>query len=294
MSNPIASATFRGQVLFIQYSTPDSYLGNLFAINTAPNRQQPIATAIPQAITNGNAPPTASSDQGLMYYSLQNVPYPPQDLNIIPVSASMVSTATWTQGSTAYELLIAFNLPTSVPAPPLMLQLLPVENNQGTGLDPSGRRWEVIARNGNPTLSVNGTNRICMASGVNTGNSKIVAEGSAMYEMIQNPTTFTFQMNDVSEADPSGNVLINSRGNASVTSLAPSQDPKMIRLLDSGLYDAVLVGQCAATPSTCLVFMNGKTQIPVKFGGLELIILFCCGCCCLKILTVIFLDLAPF
>ncbi|GJJ78749.1 hypothetical protein EMPS_11108 [Entomortierella parvispora] len=263
MSNPIASATFRDNVLFIQYSTSSSYLGNLFAINTAPSRKQPFMTALPQG--SSNAPPTASSDPGSMYYSLQDIPYPPQDLSSSPVGVSMVSTATMTPGIGAvYELLIAFNLPpTSVPQPPLMLQLLPLNNNHGTGLEPSGRQWDLISRNSNPTLSVNGTNRVWLASGINSNSANPGPEGSAMYKMIQNPTSFTLQMVDVSQGDSSGNILIRPSWNVFITSLAASIDPRMIRLPDSGLYDVALVGKCANTPSTCLVFMSGKTQIPV-------------------------------
>ncbi|KAG0054291.1 hypothetical protein BGZ83_011496 [Gryganskiella cystojenkinii] len=289
MSNPFASTAIRGNVLFVQYSTPNrnsnSNLGNLYAIylsyGSYPGGGGSTSPSSPSfGNTNNNS--TTIKQLLPLYYATQSLPPTPYlpSLTKGPMSVSMVSTSSYgSYGSYGYELLIAFNQlsPTSQP---LVVRLSPSGSNDGSGTDLSSKNWNIDSQKDDTSLLIfSNTTRVWLASGsssnsqagvgagsgMNSGNAD---EGSAIYELTTTNGVLQLQISNVSQDSSNGNLFVSPPRSLDQNLMIfdSTVDPRIVRIFDSSSYDAVIIGKCETNQNACLVFMKGTqpTTVPTS------------------------------
>ncbi|KAF9903690.1 hypothetical protein BX616_001566 [Lobosporangium transversale] len=161
-----AAAAFRGNTLFVHYSTIANNLGSLYALY--PSSSNPTSVAPSPPSPHPNSPPSPASNavvindinngtittpDSLLIQPQNLVVNGPNFLNpstrTAPGSASIVSTATRdpTTGAARYDLLLALNFPQ---APnPYVFRISPQFPNMGSGTPPDGTSSSNSNSNGN-------------------------------------------------------------------------------------------------------------------------------------------------
>ncbi|CAO3570367.1 unnamed protein product [Mortierella alpina] len=256
MAQVLVSAAFRDDDLFIHYSNPDTLLGTLFSVDTNP-RQGPwsMRAALP------------SSDKGIAgnfvpfyAYTMQQISSG-RALNLnrnsqSHTAVSMVSTSSTdsSPNGVRHDLLLAFRSAQS-DSPPLIRLVAGPE---------SANFWRALLEDEDPVLSPSGSSLLWIASArPSTGIEK--QEGAVLYRLATgNSTSVAAQTIDVFRKDTSNRPASIVLGTVSISSVKSDVTPKVLWLSGGEMYDAVVVGQCAATSQgTCLVFFNSQGQITI-------------------------------
>ncbi|KAF9194111.1 hypothetical protein BGZ51_001090 [Haplosporangium sp. Z 767] len=156
----IAAAAFRGNTLYVLYSTSVNNLGTLYAI-TPPTASRNVTNAGPNT----------------MLIQSQNLPVGPT--NRAPNSITMVPILVKDPRAQPYrnDLLIALNMPQ---ASPLLLRLQPVAPNLGDGkvMEPGYANWTVAEDSLDVGMVPQDATQVSLATGTAGG-----PEGTAVYEV---------------------------------------------------------------------------------------------------------------
>ncbi|KAI8599874.1 hypothetical protein EDD21DRAFT_378692 [Dissophora ornata] len=238
-----AAAAFRGNTLFVHYSTTENNLGTLYALSP---------TSTPAGSTNSNA--LLIQPQTILVDGLTSLG--PSQARSTSGTASLVSTTTINPGAGyRHDLILAFNMPT-----PFLFRLTPASPNNGGDLSSSANSssWTLVDQSKSIT-AMSGVLQLSLSSGI-TGSGASVgqasSEGSAVYELLSSAISTALVKMDVSGTTGMPYVPLPSMISHQLSTVAP---PKVIRLTDSGKFDVVVVGGCntttVATPDeTCLWF----------------------------------------
>ncbi|KAF9951927.1 hypothetical protein BGZ72_006651 [Mortierella alpina] len=264
MAERLVSATFRGDVLFIHYPGTETLLGTLYSINTNPH-QSPWASraAVPHSSKGVGSPPP------FYYYTKQHIsPGPGRSINTIIQSrtaVSMVSTSSSDPSvkGARHDLLLAFK--SAQIGPSTMVRLVPKWPNVGAATEEGAISWLAMTEDEDSVLSPTDTSQLWIASG-GTSSLPGTQEGSIVYRLATgNGTSVIAQTIDVSRKNTLTRSSSNLLGSLLIPSVSSAVTPKVLSLRDGGMYDAVVVGQCATTTQgTCLVFFNNKSQTMVQ------------------------------
>ncbi|KAG0199889.1 hypothetical protein BGX28_006914, partial [Mortierella sp. GBA30] len=263
MSSAVAAAAaYRGNTLFVHYSTSTNPLGTLYALSSPPGNT-----------TAGPLNSLLAQTQSLTFNGPN--PFTPNPSRLTPISASMVSTSTLDPQTRQYrhDLLLAFNMPQVPlqiqPATPFLLRMTPQSPNKGDGqligAGNSSSTWTLTDQSQALGMVPGDASRLWMASGIaslpGVGQSiPLQPEGSAVYQIASSTSSLT-QKSTVQKIDVSntgGGLPSMQIFSHDMPLLDSSSNPQMVRIIGSALYDAAIVGRCTATAlpdggGTCLV-----------------------------------------
>ncbi|KAG0002596.1 hypothetical protein BGZ79_002699 [Entomortierella chlamydospora] len=259
--NSIASTAFRGGVLYVQVSTPENILGNIYAVN------DPNASRGGRGGTNGIS--------NTLYYTLQTV----HGLHnfTVPGNQNLVSMVSGTTignsipNGIRHDIFLAFT-PSGASTAPVLVRLQP----SSTGpVSVSNTDWILYQDEGgiqSPVLAPVISSMAQIASGQKDLSStpystSVEAEGSAIYEIYWNSlSTGDFQLQKVdmstlgTPSDPTSSPAITVLWVQTFSLLDSISSPKLLRLSDGGYFDGVVIGKCAGSSQTCLVFFNDSNN----------------------------------
>ncbi|KAF8964845.1 hypothetical protein BGZ46_000719, partial [Entomortierella lignicola] len=277
----LSSTAFRGNVLYVQISSSDNYLGNIYAIASSPDALDP------NYLSGGGGSGSSSgsmggniggenSDPNTLYYSPQTIDMPKNMGNLSisgnqnppPTLVSMVSSTITDKNSPTkirHDLFLAYSSIGSATAP-MLLRLSPYN---------MGLEWSFSQDIESSILSPVTASDTQMLSGQSGSISQmgLDTEGSAVLELywdgtgqggVSNSGTFQLQKVDVSHPDsslgsstpPPLTSLIWSKA---IGSLDPAVTPRVLRFTDGGYYDGVVVGKCSTSSVSCLTFFSDNT-----------------------------------
>ncbi|KAG0265464.1 hypothetical protein BG011_004684 [Mortierella polycephala] len=235
----IAAAAFRGNTLYILYSTPTNNLGTLYAVSTSP----PTSAG---SGTNGGP--------NTMWIQPQNLPLGPTGR--APSSISMVPILVLDPQAQPYrnDILIALNMPGANPS---LLRLKPVAPNMGDGkiMEPGSADWTVAEDSPDEGMVPLDATQVSMATGSTSG-----PEGTAVYEVfVSKSPGYLVQKMDVTK--------LGSGAKSSPVWALPSDQLldntsylKMVRLTDKDQFNAVITGKCLASSgqnkALCMMFLT--------------------------------------
>ncbi|KAF9938413.1 hypothetical protein BGZ67_000184 [Mortierella alpina] len=272
MAQVLASAAFRGDVLFIHYSSHETPLGALYSVDTNAY----------QSPWSSRAAATPSSNRGIgsavpfYHYTKQYIlSAPGRNINNSIQShtaVSMVSTSSSDSNLKSFsrhDLLLAFRSAQSGSSP--MVRLVPKSPNDGSATQEGANSWWAMTEDDDSILSPTDSSHLWIASGgPSSGPEK--QEGSIVYRLATtgSSTSVIAQTIDVSKKSTSARPGSNVLGSLLISSVKSSVTPKVLWLRGGGTYDAVVVGQCATTSQgTCLVFFNKQSQMTITTTTLE-------------------------
>ncbi|KAF9286166.1 hypothetical protein BGZ68_003157 [Mortierella alpina] len=269
MAQVLASAAFRGDVLFIHFSSSETLLGALYSIDTNSNHSPWSSRVAPPSSNRG-----VGSAVSFYYYFKQHIsPGPGRSLNNSlksPTALSMVSTSSSDSDSKGVRHDLLLTVRSAQPGSSPMVRLVPMSPNDGTA-DPKGATsWWAVTEDGDSVLSPTDSSQLWIASGAPSAISG-KQEGSVIYRLATgNGAGVVVQTIDVFKKNTSAGAGSNLLGTLAISSVNSSVTPKVLWLRGGGTYDAVLVGQCATTSQgTCLVFFNDKSQTTVTTTAFE-------------------------
>ncbi|KAF9345133.1 hypothetical protein BGX26_003492, partial [Mortierella sp. AD094] len=271
--NALASTAYRGDVLYAQISTPDSYFGYIYAIND-PNTGR------------GGGGGGSNGNSNTLYYTLQNV----HGLHnfTVPGNQNLVSMVSGTTTGNAipngirHDIFLAFT-PSGASTTPVLVRLQPSSTGPASVPNTDWMLFQGQSGIQNSVLAPVTSSMAQIASGqADPYNASVEAEGSAMYEIYWDSsstsapgTNGAFQLQKVdmshlgSPTDPTSPPTVAIIWTKSLPALDPASNPKLLRLNDGGYFDGVVIGKCVGSTETCLVFFNDSIASTVVMTSLQ-------------------------
>ncbi|KAI7820777.1 hypothetical protein BC939DRAFT_518922 [Gamsiella multidivaricata] len=267
-SSVLAAAAFCENTLFVQYSSDSRYLGPILALyqqQTYPNPSSSSSSVTGSgALSDDDEPLNTRNGTSTLTYIPQIVQ---GNINIgsnLNPPVSMVATTSFEPsglGGRRHDLLIG---PNQAAATTSIFRL------SSQSQYPSSV-WSSATEGPSSVLTM-ATSRLWMASG-SSDQKRSSPEGTAIYQLFANQTSNAYQLQkvDMSKTDMASRPLSTLVWTRPINSIDTILSSKVLRFLDGGYYDGVVIGQCVgAAQGTCLVFYNDDTVNEARLHIMDL------------------------